>query len=337
MPPEWKSSAVTIGSAKHSGGFFYENHFYYLRNMIEYQPKCISEGNYRFALEQPGKHVLIVIGVNPSTADESKPDPTMQSVLRFVNAFGYDGFVMLNLSSERCTNPLKLATAIDMDMHKRNLEVIKEMSEKYPQADILLAYGNNIERRMYLGECFSAIYPILQSHKRWLCIGGKECMTKYGHPRHPLYASTKLGLQELDMHEYTHNHYYHWRGDFKHYQFPEDESEWRWCIVGNIIGAHPYGVEKEIRYGTKHFVAGAKVYCVIAHNDPDKLVVLGCPRHSRKFIEVIIPRSKVENLRLQKCYKPAVLDIMKQRHWAWYGNTDADKEEAQRILSILSE
>ena len=94
--------------------------------MIDYHPICIASGNHRFALEQPGERVLIVIGVNPSTADENKPDPTMQSVLRFLNSSGYDGFVMLNLSSERCTWPNDLATSIDMDMHKRNMEVVSD-------------------------------------------------------------------------------------------------------------------------------------------------------------------------------------------------------------------
>ncbi len=37
-------------------------------------------------------------------------------------------------------------------------------------------------------------------------------------------------------------------------------QEWRWCLVGNIAGAHEFGEEHEIRYGTKHFSAGTKVY-----------------------------------------------------------------------------
>ena len=35
---------------------------------------------------------------------------------------------------------------------------------------------------------------------------------------------------------------------------------WRWCLVGNIIEKHPYGEEHEIRYGSKHFSGGTKVY-----------------------------------------------------------------------------
>ena len=171
--------------------------------MIEYHPLCLSEANHRFALEQPGKNVLIVIGVNPSTADENRPDPTMQSVLRFVNAFGYDGFVMLNLSSERCTLPNEMATDIDMIMHNKNMSVVSEMGQKYPNADILLAFGNNIERWKYLKNCFYEIYHRLASHKRWLCIGGADCITKLGHPRHPLYASPKMGLFDFDIVSYT--------------------------------------------------------------------------------------------------------------------------------------
>ena len=306
--------------------------------MIEYHPICISEGNHRFALEQPGENVLIVIGVNPSTADEAKPDPTMQSVLRFVNAFGYDGFVMLNLSSQRATNPHDMTTVLDAAMHQKNLDVVAQMGKKYPNADILLAFGNTVERRMYLTVCFRCMYTLLKDHKRWLCIGGKEALTKHGHPRHPLYASTKLGLHEMDMAKYARDEFFYGsRYQLENYQHPEDEVEWRWCIVGNIIGAHPYGVEKETRYGTKHFVPGAKVYCTLAYGDFDRLVVMGTPRHGRKYIEVIIERSKVENLRIQKCFKPAVLNMMKQRHYQWWGNTDTDREEILRYLRWLTQ
>ncbi len=38
------------------------------------------------------------------------------------------------------------------------------------------------------------------------------------------------------------------------------EMPWRWCLVGNIIGAHEHGENKEIRIGTKQFQPGAKVY-----------------------------------------------------------------------------
>ena len=94
--------------------------------MIQYNPICKSEGNHRFALEQEGDRMLLVIGLNPSTADEKEIDPTMGRVLGIVNTCGYDGYVMLNLSSERSTKPENMAKELDEEGHRKNLKVIKD-------------------------------------------------------------------------------------------------------------------------------------------------------------------------------------------------------------------
>ena len=306
--------------------------------MIEYHPQFIAEGHHRFALEQPGERVLIVLGVNPSTADETKPDPTMQSVLRFVNAYGYDGFVMLNLSSERCTKPNYLSTVLDEDMHKKNLRVVSQMGKRYPDADILLAFGNNIGRRKYLKICFSEIYRRLSSHQRWLCIGGKACITKLGHPRHPLYASTKLGLYDFDIAKYIRYAGFYPLEDLKKDQHPDDKPEWRWCLVANIVKEHPFGEQKEIRHGTKHFAPGAKVYCAKSMwgDGYESIGVLGSPRHGKQFIEIVMDRRRIENFRIQKVFNPKILDIMKQLHFLWWGNSDEDREIILQYLKGLN-
>lgn len=38
------------------------------------------------------------------------------------------------------------------------------------------------------------------------------------------------------------------------------EQEWQWCLVGNIVGEHEHGEAHELRYGTKQFRPGAKVF-----------------------------------------------------------------------------
>lgn len=114
-----------------------------------------------------------------------------------------------------------------------------------------------------------------------------------------------------------------------------DTTTWRWALVGNIIGEHEYGEEKEIRYGTKHFSSGTKVYCAPAHwgDGYENIVVIGKHRKSPKYIETIIPAKMVENFRLQKVYKPVVLQKMESENsWGFWGNTDEDKE---KILSML--
>lgn len=79
---------------------------------MNYCPTCNetgkSQGDHRFVLEQPGERMLLVVGLNPSTADETHPDPTVRKVVGFAEGGGYDGFAMLNLSSERCDGQTEL-------------------------------------------------------------------------------------------------------------------------------------------------------------------------------------------------------------------------------------
>ena len=70
---------------------------------MQYRPKQIGDAEVRYALIQKGNRMLFVVGLNPSTADTEKPDPTMQSVMRIAEYNGYDGFVMINLYPKRAT------------------------------------------------------------------------------------------------------------------------------------------------------------------------------------------------------------------------------------------
>ena len=61
------------------------------------------------------------------------------------------------------------------------------------------AFGNGIGSKRYLRSCFRDICSILQKHPRaWKYIA----LTKYGHPRHPLYLSEKLKFQPFDIETY---------------------------------------------------------------------------------------------------------------------------------------
>jgi len=141
--------------------------------------------------------MLFVVGLNPSTADTEKPDPTMQSVMRIAEYNGYDGFVMINLYPKRETAPKDLPKECDPVLHRNNLEYIKQIlvelvpfdarkgTSKEGDVDVWLAYGNNIDRRGYLLECLRDIIKVFEPHQpRWYHINS---LTGKGHPRHPLY------------------------------------------------------------------------------------------------------------------------------------------------------
>jgi len=49
--------------------------------------------------------VVMFVGLNPSTADETTDDPTIRRCVGFAKAWGFTGLVMLNLFAYRATDP----------------------------------------------------------------------------------------------------------------------------------------------------------------------------------------------------------------------------------------
>lgn len=146
----------------------------------------------RYALIKYGTNPLIVIGFNPSTADESQPDPTMRSVLRIASTNGYDGIIMLNLYPMRSTSPDSLPRTIDERLHSTNTGIIKDILLKYANADVLAAFGNLVFKRDYTLQCAREILALTkETHHKILCID-TLCS---GMPRHPLYAKASSILK----------------------------------------------------------------------------------------------------------------------------------------------
>lgn len=117
-----------------------------------------------------------------------------------------------------------------------------------------------------------------------------------------------------------------------------DEQEWRWCLVGNIVEKHEFGEAHELKYGTKHFRPGAKVFINLVYGGMghEHILVIGVPRHMKTYVEVVIRRAHVCNFRVQKVYKPAVLKMMNDSDWDWWGNTEESHDHLVKILELLN-
>ena len=76
------------------GLWYYEPH--------TYQP-------YRYVLGRVGRHPLVCIGINPSTAQPGALDPTLKSVERLANANDFDSWIMFNVYPQRATDPNDMA------------------------------------------------------------------------------------------------------------------------------------------------------------------------------------------------------------------------------------
>lgn len=117
------------------------------------------------------------IGLNPSTADAEKLDPTMRAVLRNSQRWGFVECVMLNLFALRSTDPRSLKRAPDPIGPDNDAFLSKEIVE----VDLLIAAWGTTGS--FLGRDFAVRRLIRESSCRVGCLR----LTKNGFPHHPLY------------------------------------------------------------------------------------------------------------------------------------------------------
>lgn len=105
-----------------------------------------------------------------------------------------------------------------------------------------------------------------------------------------------------------------------------------WCVVANVINEHPFGEDREIKRGTKHFPAGAKVYCFPAlwGDGYEQIKVVGHHRGSHKLITLIMPSKFLENWRVKMVYSPQIIKRL-QEHW------DGSIESKEIAADIVAE
>ena len=115
-----------------------------------------------------------------------------------------------------------------------------------------------------------------------------------------------------------------------------DTKEWRFCVVGNIIYSHTDN-DGVLRYGTKAFTGGTKVYLngKTYMQGVKNIEVIGRNRFGRTITE-FIPLDYIENIRTQRVYKPVVLEIMAYLEAIegdkWFGRTAANRKEAELFV-----
>ncbi len=73
-----------------------------------------SWGNrFQWGIPVPINRRCVFVGLNPSTADECKDDPTIRKCVGFAKLWGFDALDMVNLFAWRSTNPRGLLTVKD--------------------------------------------------------------------------------------------------------------------------------------------------------------------------------------------------------------------------------
>ena len=136
---------------------------------------------YRYLLERQwgndNNNFINFILLNPSTADETKDDPTIKACIKIAQNLGYDGLWVTNLFAFRATNPKELLTCVDPIGDNNDKYTLKYANKA---KKIIIAWGNHgdILRRN------KEVLKLLAGIKNIECFE----ITKTQNPKHPLYT-----------------------------------------------------------------------------------------------------------------------------------------------------
>jgi hypothetical protein len=131
---------------------------------------------------------IAFVGVNPSTADAERDDPTIRKCWRFTEKWGFKGFAMLNLFAYRATDPHLLSRADDPIGPENDVFLANFAScVKY----LVCMWGRNGR----LNDRDHEVIELLQRH------GGTDCLRHLkrnadGTPSHILYLPEDLKPME---------------------------------------------------------------------------------------------------------------------------------------------
>jgi hypothetical protein len=136
---------------------------------------------YRYSLSRTwdnSKAYVLFIGLNPSTADENKDDPTIRRCIDYAKSWGFGGLKMVNLFAYRATLPSDLKKA-DFPIGVDNDKHIKELSSS--ASITIVAWSND-------GSYLNRDKEVLELIKNPMCLN----INKSGQPSHPLYQKKDL-------------------------------------------------------------------------------------------------------------------------------------------------
>lgn len=136
---------------------------------------------YRYALWRSWddtKPQVMFIGLNPSSADECRNDPTLIRCINFAQSWGYGSVCTANLFAFRATKPTQMMTASD-PVGRENNRWLKRLSA---EATLIVAAWGNDGRYKNRSTAVRKLIADLHYLK----------LNQSGEPAHPLYLKHDL-------------------------------------------------------------------------------------------------------------------------------------------------
>ena len=136
---------------------------------------------YRYALWRQwgaSRDYVLIVGLNPSTADHRQDDPTIRRCMGFARDWGYDRLCVANLFAFRATYPEDLKAAVDPVGPANDRWLRKLIREA---TVVVAAWGND-------GAFMERSTRVRQMYPGWQALR----VNRSGEPAHPLYLPAHL-------------------------------------------------------------------------------------------------------------------------------------------------
>lgn len=147
-------------------------------------------GKYRYKLWRiwnPDLPKAMCIGLNPSTANATKPDPTITNLTAMLVRLGYGGFYMMNLFAWISSKPEDLLTCPDpLGENENKLKEVEAMCD-----DVIVCWGN-------FKQAENRIREVLPNYPHAKCFG----RNKNGTPCHPLAMMYAGAVKTVQLESY---------------------------------------------------------------------------------------------------------------------------------------
>ena len=155
----------------------------YSKDDVESEAVFSDCERYRYSLSRTWDKNLpkiMFIGLNPSTADEVKNDPTVSRMISYAKKWNYGAVFVQNVFAFRATLPSDLKRAdnpIGKETDKFILDCVKKTNK------IIACWGNH-------GLFMDRGFRVRKLIDKMECFG----LTKAGEPKHPLYLRKDANL-----------------------------------------------------------------------------------------------------------------------------------------------
>lgn len=159
---------------------------------------------YRYALGEYGKNVLIFIGLNPSIGIPEHPDTTYQILDSIAKNHGYDGLMLVNLYPKVLKTDNINDNECEDNINEKNFQIIEAMFKDFDKQKIdytvLCGWGKDIITKNSRLAVIDKLKLILQDipTQKIKCLGETES----GHPNSPLARIKKDNFKEFDLKHY---------------------------------------------------------------------------------------------------------------------------------------